>query len=39
MTAAPSPNVHLGDLVVAYNFGRRLMRLLGLTPFDFICKA
>jgi transposase len=30
---------HLDDFVSAYNFGRRLKRLRGLTPYDFICKA
>jgi len=30
---------HLGDFVAAYNFGRRLKRLRGLTPYEFICKA
>jgi hypothetical protein len=30
---------HLSDFVVAYNFGRRLKTLKGLTPYEFICKA
>jgi transposase InsO family protein len=30
---------HLGDFVAAYNFGRRLKTLKGLTPYEFICKA
>ena len=30
---------HLNDFVNAYNFGRRLKRLRGLTPYEFICKA
>ncbi len=30
---------HLDDFVAAYNFGRRLKRLRGLTPYEFICKA
>jgi transposase InsO family protein len=29
---------HLADFVVAYNFGRRLKTLKGLTPYEFICK-
>src|ERR1700722_4784493 len=29
---------HLGDFVAAYNFGRRLKTLKGLTPYEFICK-
>ena len=29
---------HLDDFVSAYNFGRRLKTLNGLTPYDFICK-
>lgn len=29
---------HLDDFVVAYNFGRRLKTLKGLTPYEFICK-
>lgn len=28
---------HLDDFVAAYNFGRRLKRLRGLTPYEFIC--
>lgn len=30
---------HLQDFVAAYNFGRRLKRLQGLTPYEFICKT
>jgi len=30
---------HLDDFVNAYNFGRRLKTLKGLTPFEFICKT
>ena len=30
---------HLDHFVSAYNFGRRLKRLRGLTPYEFICKA
>jgi len=30
---------HLPDFVNAYNFGRRLKTLRGLTPYEFICKA
>ncbi|WP_404927824.1 IS481 family transposase [Mesorhizobium sp. ORM16] len=30
---------HLADFVAAYNFGRRLKTLNGLTPYEFICKA
>ena len=29
---------HLDDFVAAYNFGRRLKTLNGLTPFEFVCK-
>jgi transposase InsO family protein len=29
---------HLDDFVSAYNFGRRLKTLNGLTPYEFICK-
>ena len=29
----------LGDFAAALNFGRRLKRLRGLTPYEFICKA
>jgi len=28
---------HLDDFVAAYNFGRRLKTLKGLTPYEFIC--
>ena len=30
---------HLADFVSAYNFGRRLKTLRGLTPYEAICKA
>ena len=30
---------HLGDFVAAYNFGRRLKSLNGLTPCEAICKT
>ena len=30
---------HLGDFVAAYNSGRRLKTLKGLTPYEAICKA
>jgi hypothetical protein len=29
---------HLADFVSAYNFGRRLKTLKGLTPYEFVCK-
>ena len=29
---------HLANFISAYNFGRRLKTLKGLTPFEFICK-
>ncbi|EXL01756.1 hypothetical protein BG36_17195 [Aquamicrobium defluvii] len=29
---------HLQDFIDAYNFGRRLKMLKGLTPYEFICK-
>lgn len=29
---------HLADFVSAYNFGRRLKTLRGLTTYEFICK-
>ena len=29
---------HLTDFVTAYNFGRRLKTLKGLSPYEFICK-
>ena len=28
----------LADFIDAYNFGRRLKTLKGLTPYEFICK-
>jgi len=30
---------HLADFVNAYNFGRRLKTLKGLTPYEAICKT
>jgi len=30
--------VHLADFIGAYNFGRRLKTLKGLTPYEYICK-
>ncbi len=30
---------HLADFVSAYNFGRRLKTLNGLSPYEFICKC
>ena len=30
---------HLADFVAAYNFGRRLKTLKGLTPYEFICQC
>ena len=30
---------HLTDFVAAYNFGRRLKTLKGLTPYEAVCKA
>ena len=30
---------HLADFISAYNYGRRLKTLKGLTPYEFICKA
>ena len=30
---------HLTDFIGAYNFGRRLKTLKGLTPYEFICKC
>ena len=30
---------HLAHFVAAYNFGRRLKTLKGLTPYESICKA
>jgi transposase InsO family protein len=30
---------HLADFVDAYNFGRRLKTLKGLTPYEFVCKC
>lgn len=30
---------HLADFINAYNFGRRLKTLKGLTPYEYICKS
>ena len=30
--------VHLADFISAYNFGRRLKTLKGLTPYEYVCK-
>jgi len=30
---------HLSDFINAYNFGRRLKTLKGLTPYEYICKC
>jgi len=30
---------HMADFVAAYNFARRLKTLVGLTPYEFICKS
>jgi Integrase core domain len=30
---------HLADFVAAYNFGRRLKMLKGLTPYEFLCQC
>ena len=30
---------HLADFVAAYNFGRRLKTLKGLTPYEFTCQC
>ena len=29
---------HLLDFIAAYNFGRRLKTLKGLTPYEYICE-
>lgn len=29
---------HLHDFIDAYNYGRRLKTLRGLTPYEYICK-
>ena len=29
---------HMANFISAYNFGRRLKTLKGLTPYEFICK-
>ncbi len=30
---------HLTDFISAYNFGRRLKTLKGLTPYEYVCKV
>ena len=30
--------IHLSDFIAAYNFGRRLETLNGLTPYEYVCK-
>ena len=30
--------IHLTDFIAAYNYGRRLKTLRGLTPYEYICK-
>ena len=35
----PQLETHLHDFIAAYNFGRRLKALKGLTPYEFICKC
>lgn len=30
---------HLQDFINAYNYGRRLKTLRGLTPYEYICKC
>lgn len=30
--------IHLNDFINAYNYGRRLKTLKGLTPYEYICK-
>jgi hypothetical protein len=35
----PQLRQHLADFVAAYNFGRRLKTLKGLTPLEYICKS
>ena len=32
------PKTHLTDFITAYNYARRLKRLQGLTPVEYICK-
>ena len=39
MTAISSSPSHLDDFVNAYNFGRRLKTLKGLTPYEFVGNA
>ena len=30
--------MHLSDFIAAYNFARQLKPLIGLTPYEYICK-
>ena len=30
--------IHLTDFIAAYNYGRRLKTLRGLTPYEYVCK-
>ena len=30
---------HLADFINAYNYGKRLKTLRGLTPYEFICES
>ena len=30
---------HLADFITAYNYGRRLKTLKGLTPYEYICQC
>jgi Integrase core domain len=32
-------DTHLADFIDAYNYGRRLKTLKGLTPYEYICKT
>ena len=33
------PTANLNDFIDAYNYGRRLKTLRGLTPYEYICKC
>ncbi len=35
---SPQITAHLHDFIDAYNYGRRLKTLKGLTPYEYICK-
>src|SRR6202035_3160890 len=37
--STPQLRQHLADFVAVSNFGRRLKTLMGLTPFEYICKS